>query len=167
MNKKTPPKIQNVNNNGKPITNHKNIANTFNNLFVNIPKQMDSNTVKTHKKYQDYLLNTVVNTFHLDQTNTEEVQSYINTLKNSKSTGPWSLRNKLFKQVKKPLSKPLTLLINLTFSEGKLPSIIKVGKILPVHKKCCKTELTNYRPISLLSTNIFTLKWSMTDSIVP
>ena len=37
--------------------------------------------VKTHKKYQDYLLNSVVNTSNLDPTNTEEEQSYIKTLK--------------------------------------------------------------------------------------
>ena len=99
---------------GKLITNHKNIANTFNNFSVDIPKQIDSNIVKTHKNYQDYLLNPVVSTFHLDSTNTEEVQSYINTLKNNKITGPSSIPSKLFKQFKKPLSKPLTLLINLT-----------------------------------------------------
>ena len=58
--KKTPPKIQNINNNGKLITNHKNIANTLNNFFVDIPKQIDSNMVKTHKKYQDYLSNPVL-----------------------------------------------------------------------------------------------------------
>ena len=51
--------------------------------------------VKTHEKYQDYLLNPVVNTFHLDPTNTEEMQLYINTLKNNKSTGPLSIPNKL------------------------------------------------------------------------
>ena len=33
--------------------------------------------VKIHKRYQDYLPNPVVNTFHLDLTMTEEVQSYI------------------------------------------------------------------------------------------
>ena len=37
--------------------------------------------VKPHKKYQDYLHIPVVNTFDLDPTNTEEVQSYIKTLK--------------------------------------------------------------------------------------
>ena len=62
-----------------------------------------------------------------------------------------SIPNKLFKQFKNPLGEPLTLLLNLTFSEGKFPSILKVGKIFPVHKKGCKTEVTNYRPISLLS----------------
>ena len=39
--------------------------------------------VKTDKKYQDYLLKLVVNTFYLQTTNTEEVQSYINALKNN------------------------------------------------------------------------------------
>ena len=67
---------------------------------------------------------------------------------------------------KKPLSEPLTPSINLTFSEDKFPSIIKVGKIFPVHKKGCKTEVTNYRLISLLSniSNIIE-KWFMTGSL--
>ena len=90
---------------------------------------------KTNEKYQDYLLSPVLNIFHLDPTNTEEVQSYINFLKNNKSTGPWSIPNKLFKQFKKPLSEPLTFLINLAFSEDKFPSILKTGKIFPVHKE--------------------------------
>ena len=108
--------------------------------------------VKTHEKYQDYLCYPVVNTFHLDPTNTEEVQSDIKTLKNNKSTGPSSISNRLFQQFKKPLSEPLTLLTNLTFSEGKFTSIFKVSKIFPVHKKGCKTKVTYYRPICLLSS---------------
>ena len=74
INKKTLQNIQNIHNNGKLITNHKNITNSFNNFFVNIPKQIDSKMMKINKKYQDYLLNPVVNTSYLDPTNTEEVQ---------------------------------------------------------------------------------------------
>ena len=107
--------------------------------------------VKTRKKFQDYLLNPITNAFYLDATNTEEVESYIKTLKNNKSTGPSSIPNKLFKQFKKPLSGPVSLLINLTFSEGRSPTILKIGKIYPIYKKQNKTEVTNYRPISLLS----------------
>ena len=79
------------------------------------------------------------------------MESYIKTLKNNKSTGPSSIPNKLFKQFKKPLSGPVSLLINLTFSEGRSPTILKIGKIYPIYKKQNKTEVTNYRPISLLS----------------
>ena len=80
--------------------------------------------VKTHKKYQDFLLNLVVNTFHLNPTKIEEVKPYINTLKNNERTGPASILNKLFKLFKKPPSEPLTLLMNLVFSEGKFPSVL-------------------------------------------
>ena len=76
--------------------------------------------------------------------------SAVQTLRNDKSTGPLSIPNKLFKQFKKPVSESLTLLINVTFSEGRFPSILKEGKIFLVHKKGCKTEVTNYRPTSLL-----------------
>lgn len=151
INKKVSQNIQNINSNGKLITNHKNIANTFNEFFCDIPKHIEKNILKTHKKFQDYLLNPVLDTFFLDPTNNEEVQSYIKTLKNNKSSGPSSIPNKLFKQFKKSLSEPLTLLINLTFSEGKFPTILKMGKIFPIHKKGSKIEVTNYRPISLLS----------------
>ena len=96
--------------------------------------------VKTHKEYEDYLCNPVVNTFHLDPTSTEEVQSYIKTLKNNRNTGCSSIPNKLFEQLKKPLIETLTLLINPTFSEDKLPSILTVGRIFPVHKKVAKLK---------------------------
>ena len=150
INKKTPQNIH-INNDGKLITNHKNIANNFNEFFYDIPKRIEKKIQETRRKYQNYLLNPVVNTFHLDPTNPEEVQSYIKALKNNKSTGPSSIPNKLFKQFKKPLSESLTLLINLTFTEVKFPAILEMGKIFPVHEKGSKTELTNYRPISLLS----------------
>ena len=135
INKKTPQNIQNINNDRKLITNHKNTANNFNEFFCDIPKRIEKQIRETRRKYQDYLLNPVVNTFHLDPTNPEEVQSYIKTLKNNKSIGHSSIPNKLFKQFKKPLSEPLTRLINLTFAEGKFPAILKMGKIFPVHKK--------------------------------
>ena len=71
------------------------------------------------------------------------MQFYIKTLKNSKSTSPSSIPNKLFKQFKKPLSEPLTLLINLTFSEDQFPSILKVGKIFPVQGPAHRMQVSH------------------------
>ena len=76
---------------------------------------------------------------------------YIITLKNNSSNRPFSISNKLFKKFKKPLSKPLCLLINLTVTKGKFPDILKIGKIFTIHNKNCKTDVNNYRSISLLS----------------
>ena len=55
----------------------------------------------------------------------------------------------------KPLSAPLTLLINLTFTQGKFPDILKIGKNFPIHKKNCKTDVNNYRPISLVHDRLY------------
>ena len=84
---------------------------------MDIPKQIEN----AENKKLPRLLNPIENTFNLVSASTEEVQSYIKTLKNNKSTGPSSIPNKLFKQFKKPFSEPLKLLINRTFSEGKFP----------------------------------------------
>ena len=43
-------------------------------------------------------------------------------------------------------------MINLKFSEGKLPTVLKMVKIISVYKKGCKTEVTNHRTMSLLSS---------------
>ena len=48
------------------------------------------------------------------------------------------------------VATPLTLLIKLTFTKGTFPEILKIRKIFPVHKRNCKTDVNNYRPISLL-----------------
>ena len=60
---------------------------------------------------------------------------------------------KILNDLKKELSKPLTTLINLTFSLGLSPNYLKIAKVIPVLKKGNQQECSNYRPISLL-TNI-------------
>lgn len=62
-----------------------------------------------------------------------------------------SLPTKLLKNFRKSLSKPPIDLINLSFSNGEFPSILKITKIIPTHKKGDTTECNNYRPISLTS----------------
>ena len=120
--------IRNINNNGKLITEKKQIANIFNHFFCNIPKQIEKSIIPTQKAYDDFLANPIEQSFKFDLTSDEEIITYIKTLKNNKSNGPFSISNKLFKRFMKPLSAPLTLLINLTFTQGKFPDILKIGK---------------------------------------
>ena len=48
------------------------------------------------------------------------------------------------------LAKPVTGICNLSISLNKFPSPFKLAKVKPVFKKGPKTNVSNYRPISLL-----------------
>ena len=39
----------------------------------------------------------------------------------------------------------------MSFSTGQLTSVLKIAKVIPIHKKQLEGDYTNYRPISLLS----------------
>ena len=46
--------------------------------------------------------------------------------------------------------RPLSILFTRIFNEGYIPYDWKIAKIIPIHKKSFKCDITNYRPISLL-----------------
>ena len=100
------------------ITEKKQIANTFNHFFCNIPKQIEKGIIPTQKTYDDFLTNPIEQSFKFDLTSDKEIIMHIKALKNNKSNGPFNISNELFKRFKKPLSTPLTLLIDLTFTKG-------------------------------------------------
>uniref|UniRef100_A0A3Q3J5Q4 Reverse transcriptase domain-containing protein n=1 Tax=Monopterus albus TaxID=43700 RepID=A0A3Q3J5Q4_MONAL len=57
----------------------------------------------------------------------------------------------IIKSVIDGCSKPLTYIFNLSFQSGKFPNSMKIAKVIPLYKSGDRHNITNYRPISLLS----------------
>ena len=98
------------------------------------------------------MCNVCLNTIHEQQELTgKEVSDMIDKLDEKKSPGPNGIPVLLLKKFKDFFSFWLAKLINLSFETGVFPDLLKIAKISPLHKKECKLDFHNYRPISLLS----------------
>ena len=92
-----------------------------------------------------------------------EIVKVIDSLDINKSTGPNSIPVYILKILKPFFSDWLAKLINLSFETSVFPDILKVAKVVPIHKKDSKLDHVNYRPISLLS--VFILREAIWFSI--
>uniref|UniRef100_A0A1B0CEF1 Putative tick transposon n=1 Tax=Lutzomyia longipalpis TaxID=7200 RepID=A0A1B0CEF1_LUTLO len=81
-----------------------------------------------------------------------EVAFIVKGLKNTSSRGVDGLTAKHFKMCSDYLCAPIAELINISFRDGKFPDILKIARITPIYKSGEKSNLSNYRPISVLPT---------------
>ena len=58
----------------------------------------------------------------------------------------------MLKNINESVNFPLSILINRTLNEGQYPDQLKMAKVVPLHKGSNKDLITNYRPISILSS---------------
>ena len=71
-------------------------------------------------------------------------------LKRKKAQGLDDFPPGLLKDAASLIAQPLTYVINMSLSEGVIPTEWKAAKVTPLHKSGPRTELENYRPISVL-----------------
>ncbi len=79
------------------------------------------------------------------------VLSILNKLNPNKAMGPDKIHGRILKNCSRALSVPLSILFNRCYYSGSLPSEWKLAHVVPVHKKGSKSDVQNYRPISLTS----------------
>ena len=56
------------------------------------------------------------------------------------------------KEIIQVISKPLIYIINLSLTTGKVPDSMKIARVMPVYKSGDRHLVSNYRPISILSS---------------
>lgn len=126
-------------------------ANDFNAYFTDIAHNIISKLPKTNQKHNNYLqnINPSIN-FKFREVTYNEVRSIIMNLKNSQSKDAYDINVKLIKSIINLIVVPLTDLINLCIKNNVFPDVLKLSKVIPVHKSGSKDDLNNYRPISLV-----------------
>jgi len=120
-------------------------------VLTNSLAQELANKIKTKTDFKRYLQNRRTQSMTLQLTDVPEVTKIIQSLKSTKSAGHDGIRPGHLKSCGHILTEPITYLINLSLSTGKVPSQLKLARVIPVYKKDDPTEPGNYRPISLLS----------------
>lgn len=80
-----------------------------------------------------------------------EIKLIITETKNTKSAGIDDISTYHIKETKDTITKAICILIDKMIEEEKWPDFLKTQVLRPLHKKGVKTDINNYRPISLLS----------------
>jgi hypothetical protein len=151
--------IQKLSTEGSLLTNQYDIAEAFNKYFSSIIGIRNRNNLD-NPRYDTSLTYSYLD---LDNGNnhpplvfkffsTWEIISIIKSLKAKDSFGYDEVSTKLLKTCASYVSSPLTYICNRAISTGIFPDRLKYSIIKPMTKKGNKSDPSNYRPISMLTS---------------
>lgn len=138
--------------NDKYLTD-KEVAVEFSKHFTEIPKPLSTNQLSVTNTLYDFKRRiNIPESFYLAPVTPLDVEYNINKMKNTHSAGIDNISNAILRQIKGLVSVPLAHVINRSFVEGIFPGGLKHNKVIPVYKHNCRETLSNYRPITLVSS---------------
>ena len=135
------------------------IAKFMNNYFLKVAKDLVkklpfvSNIYSTispllKQFYNDQ--NIIPNSFKLHPVSENFINNQLSTLNISKSTGYDDIPARFLKDGASEIREIITYLINLSITTNVFPDEFKCAKVKPLYKKKDRTEVENFRPVSIL-----------------
>lgn len=80
-----------------------------------------------------------------------DIEKSLSELDMNKGEGPDGIPNRVLKLCSHSLYLPLYHIFSKSLTSGVFPKVWKLSYVCPIHKSGSKNEVTNYRPISILS----------------
>ena len=150
----SPENISLKNKNGILCSDPTEVANIFNDFYINFAPELAKTIPKSDISPAEMILNAPKpdQTFSFRDVTEEEILQIINNLAPKSSSGFDFISNNLTKGIAKFISLPLRIIINKSLNEKTFPSCIKIAKIAALYKSGCKNTVSNFRPISQLSS---------------
>ena len=149
------------------------VAEKFNNYFIEAVENLDIETyvpistdfvspenipeiIKAYDshpsilKIKEHVI--IENKFLFNEMTSLEFQDEILNLDPKKSTAENDIPTKVLITTRDIVSDSLTNIYNDSKNQSSFPKSLKLADVMPIHKKDDKTDVTNYRPVSLLPT---------------
>ena len=129
----------------------------MNNFYCNVGKNLSKQIQQPNEKHKEIGSN--LKSIFLIPTNALEVMNIIKQLKN-KSGGVDKINARTLKALDIYIGLPLTHILNLSIEKSVWPEALRSAELIPIYKAGNKSNITNYRPISLISnfaTKIFAI----------
>ena len=138
--------------NGNVIKGSKNIADGFNDFFVNVGPTL-AKKIKdppNNMHVYDFMKNSVNKTMFLADVDDEELNNIIKKCKSKMSTDVNDINMSIVKEIFSSIVQPFKYVCNLSLNSGVFPDRMKTAKVIPLFKSGENNVFTNYRPVSLL-----------------
>ena len=141
--------------NDKWVENDSEIANAFNSFFAGVGPSTNSKVGNASTNSQEYLSrknHSITYAFSPTQVSPADVIELCETMPKKTSKDHYELSQDIILTNIGILAPLIAHIWNQSIKEGMFPDTAKIAKVIPVYKgkKPDATDLTNYRPISLL-----------------
>ena len=150
--RKDPALPEKLNIQSNTITDIRDIADAFNDYFYNIGQNLANKIIQHNANaYKTYLTSRNSSLF-FHAASPFEVMQQRASLKNKKSCRYDNISAFFIVVGVQVLSNPLSYLFNLAFQFRMFPLCLKTAKVIPIFNSGDKSDISNYRPISIPST---------------
>lgn len=143
--------IKEIQNEGESIYNPQLLSETFNTHFATIGPKL-ANEIKPGTNASSHLqyVKGTQERFVLNNTNPSKVFLLLSKLCKSKATGLDKISARLLRESADLIANSLCSIFNRSINSGVFPDEWKCCKVIPLFKQGARSDLNNYRPISII-----------------
>lgn len=133
------------------ITDSSGLSEAFNSHFATIGPNLAKNIpIRSDLSHLDYLTETTNNShFNLTTTSQSKVLALLRKLNKTKATGLDKIPARLLRECSDLIAAPLCSIFNRSILSGIFPDDWKSAKVTPLFKNGQRSDVNNYRPISV------------------